>query len=96
MTMFPCIDHALERRRTTAPSPDRVIIMEIADEIYRKAQNLPADRARNVLDFIDFLETKYGSANGSGQADATARRSGRGHVSDNADDEVWSDLLFRQ
>jgi hypothetical protein len=70
--------------------------MKIADQIYQKAQNLPADKAREVLDFIDFLETKYGSANGSSQVVATARQSGRGHVSPGADDEVWSDLLFRQ
>ena len=35
--------------------------MSIADEIYRHSIKLPAEAARAVLDFIELLETRYGS-----------------------------------
>ena len=75
---------------------DKVMIMAIADEVYRKTQGLSADMAQQVLDFIDFLEAKHGVAAQPTQQSAATPKAGHGHVTNNTEDEVWSDLLFRQ
>ena len=33
--------------------------MNLADTIYQRSLNLPESRARQVLDFIEFLELRY-------------------------------------
>lgn len=94
MTIFPCIEHALGRRQSVASPSDKVMIMAIADEVYRKTQGLSVDMAQQVLDFINFLEAKHGVAEQPTRQSAATPKPG--HVTNNTEDEVWSDLLFRQ
>ena len=65
--------------------------MSLAEEIYRRVQQLPEDKALEVLDFIGYLETKYGLLHGPTQGNEQALMS---RVQENPEDEVWKDLLF--
>lgn len=68
-------------------------MMTIAEQIYREAQALPDELAREVLDFIGYIETKcrltfpedrdLQSAQGPAMARIWGNRT---------DDEAWNDL----
>jgi hypothetical protein len=66
--------------------------MDIAEEIYREAQRLPEHIAREVLDFIGYLELKHGLADAKVQDLKYAQQAAMAHVWDNPDDEVWNDV----
>ena len=68
--------------------------MSIADKIYLKVQQLPEDVAREVLDYIDYLEIKYGLAGAQAPARDQVSRPLWRCIQENPDDVVWSDLLF--
>ena len=65
--------------------------MNLAEEIYQRAQRLPETKALEVLDFIGYLETKYGLSHGLAQDSDQAFTS---RIQENPEDEVWKDLLF--
>ncbi len=69
--------------------------MKIADEIYQRVQHLPDDMAREVLDFLGYLEIKYERSSERLQHRKTARTS-PGRIQENPNDAVWNDLLFNQ
>lgn len=71
--------------------------MSIAEEIYRRAQVLPEEAAREVLDFIGYLEQKYERPpDQAWRTEQTRQVAGSRYVRENPNDEVWNDLLFRQ
>jgi hypothetical protein len=64
----------------------------IADRIYDQASKLPEPLAREVLDFIGYLEIRHGLRDLLTEDLKAAQESAMRHVWDNADDEVWNDL----
>ncbi|WP_058555476.1 DUF2281 domain-containing protein [Thiohalocapsa sp. ML1] len=50
--------------------------MTLAEAIYQRSLRLPEEAAREALDFIEFLEQRYGTRNGTdaSAADDAARR----------------------
>jgi hypothetical protein len=67
--------------------------MTIAAEIYQRVQHLPEEMAREVLDFVGYLEIKYEFATDRLQNRNTHPSS---RIQENPDDVVWNDLLFNQ
>jgi hypothetical protein len=67
--------------------------MKIAAEIYQRVQHLPEEMAREVLDFVGYLEIKYELS-----SDRLQNRNAHppGRIQENPDDVVWNDLLFNQ
>lgn len=66
--------------------------MDIAEEIYWEARRLPEPIAREVLDFIGYLELKHGLDDATVQNSKLAQQAAMVHVWDNPDDEVWNDV----
>ncbi len=67
--------------------------MTLAEQIDEKVRTLPDDLAREVLDFVGFIEAKYVVRSASEQDLQQAQASAMAHVWDNpTDDEVWNDL----
>jgi hypothetical protein len=57
--------------------------MTLAEAIYQHSLRLPEPAAREALDFIEFLESRYGLADlaaGPGPADEAARREALAHL----------------
>ena len=69
--------------------------MKIADEIYQRVQHLPDDMAREVLDFVGYLEIKYELSNERLQQRKTTQTP-PSRIQENPNDAVWNDLLFNQ
>ena len=63
-----------------------------ADIIHAHAARLPEALAREVLDFIGYLELKHGMQDPGTEDLKVAQVPAMGHVWDNAEDEVWNDL----
>lgn len=67
--------------------------MTIADQIYQEVQALPDELAREVLDFIGYIETKYDLKSAQDRDLQKAQEAAMARVWNNrADDEVWNDL----
>ena len=66
-----------------------------ADEIYQRVQHLPEDMAREVLDFVGYLEIKYELSSERLENRKTVQTP-PGHIQENPNDAVWNDLLFNQ
>ena len=66
--------------------------MNVTDKIYQEAQRLPDSLAREVLDFIGYLEIKHGLHKSQTEHLKQAQESAMYHVWDNLEDEVWNDL----
>ena len=69
--------------------------MKIAAEIYQRVQHLPEEMAREVLDFVGYLEIKYELSTDRLQ-NRNAQQTSLGRIQENPDDVVWNDLLFNQ
>jgi hypothetical protein len=57
--------------------------MTLAEAIYQHSLRLPEPAAREALDFIEFLESRYGLADlavGPGPVDEAARREALAHL----------------
>ncbi len=66
--------------------------MDIAQKIYNEAQRLPEVLAREVLDFIGYIEAKH-RLNAMGTDELKkAQEKVMEHIWDNTEDEVWNDL----
>ena len=67
--------------------------MTIADQIYEEVQALPDELAREVLDFIGFIESKHDVKSAQDRDLQNAQGAPMARIWDNqADDEVWNDL----
>jgi hypothetical protein len=66
--------------------------MDIAQKIYNEAQRLPEFLAREVLDFIGYIEAKHRMNLVQNDDLKKAQEKVMGHVWDNIDDEVWNDV----
>lgn len=66
--------------------------MNIAEVICREAHRLPEPLAREVLDFIGYLEAKHGLRDFGTEHLKQAQAPVMDHVWDNPEDEVWNDL----
>jgi hypothetical protein len=63
-----------------------------ADKIHDQAARLPEPLAREVLDFIGYLEVKHGLRDLLAEDLKAAQEPAMGHVWGSAEDEVWNDL----
>lgn len=67
--------------------------MTIAEQIYEEVRTLPEELAREVLDFVGFIEDRYALRSASDKDLQQAQTPVVSHVWDNpTDDEVWNDL----
>jgi len=66
--------------------------MNIAEVICREARRLPEPLAKEVLDFIGYLEAKHGLRDRGVEHLKQAQAPVIDHVWDNQEDEVWNDL----
>ncbi len=67
--------------------------MTIAEQIYEEVRTLPDELAREVLDFVGFIEARYALKSASDQDLQKAQASAMSGVWDNpTDDEVWNEL----
>ena len=63
-----------------------------ADKIFDRARKLPEPLAREVLDFIGYLEVKHGLRDLLSEDLKAAQEPAMRHVWENLEDEVWDDL----
>lgn len=66
--------------------------MGTVERICREVRRLPEDLAREVLDFIGYLEIKHGLRDVSTEDLKSAQAPAMRHVWDNPEDEIWNDL----
>lgn len=66
--------------------------MSTAERIYQEVQRMPESLAREVLDFVQFLEVRHGLRTEMDQNLKEAQRVSMNKVWDNAEDEAWNDL----
>ena len=67
--------------------------MTMAERIYREAQLLPDELAREVLDFIGYIEARYDLKSAMDRDLQEAQQGPLERVWANpTDDEVWNDL----
>jgi len=66
--------------------------MDIAQEIYKEAQRLPESLAREVLDFIGFIEAKHRLNLMRNHDLKKSQEKVMDDIWDNTDDEVWNDV----
>ncbi|MBT4836512.1 MAG: DUF2281 domain-containing protein [Methylococcales bacterium] len=64
--------------------------MNTAELIHKEIDELPAEKAQEVLDFILFLKTR--SENQQWRDLIEAQQQSLSSVWDNAEDEVWNDV----
>lgn len=70
--------------------------MNTVEKIQEEVGRLPEPLAREVLDFIGYLEYRHGLRDASGMdVLKTAQEPAMRHVWDNPDDEVWNDVPTR-
>ena len=62
------------------------------DRIFEHVSKLPEPLAREVLDFIGYLEVRHGLSDPLTEDLMSAQESAMQHVWDNPDDEIWNDL----
>ncbi|MBK1702654.1 hypothetical protein [Thiococcus pfennigii] len=63
-----------------------------ADRIFEHASKLPEPLAREVLDFIGYLELRHGLRDPLTEDLMSAQAPAMQHVWDNPNDEIWNDL----
>ena len=66
--------------------------MSTAEQIMREIQKLPEPLAREVLDFIEYIELKHGLKDRLTEELKQAQSSTMQHIWDNPEDEVWNDM----
>ncbi len=64
--------------------------MSTAEQIMREIQKLPEPLAKEVLDFIGYIEFKYGIKDQLAEDLKPAQTPAMNHVWDNQEDEVWN------
>lgn len=66
--------------------------MNTAEKIYQEARRLPDALAREVLDFISYLEIKHGLRDTQAEDLKAAQEPAMRRVWDNPEDEIWNEL----
>ncbi len=66
--------------------------MNIVEQIHEKSQRLSEPLAREVLDFIEFLEQKHFTQDLEIDDLKRGQKAAMSHVWDNPEDEVWNAL----
>jgi hypothetical protein len=66
--------------------------MTIAEIICREASRLPENLAREVLDFIEYLQLKHALRDQSCEHLRAAQEPVMNRIWDNPDDEAWNEL----
>jgi hypothetical protein len=66
--------------------------MSTAEQIMREIQKLPEPLAREVLDFIGYIEFKHGLKDRMTEELKKAQEPAMRHVWDNPEDEIWNDM----
>ncbi len=66
--------------------------MTLAKEIVAEIERLPEPLAREVLDFIEYLEVKHGLRSGSLEELKSAQKPVMERFWSNSQDDVWNDL----
>ncbi|MEO5369201.1 MAG: DUF2281 domain-containing protein [Magnetococcus sp. DMHC-1] len=67
--------------------------MSLTERIHREVSHLPEPLIQEVLDFIGYLEYRYGLRKDAGEDGLmAAQEDAMHHVWDNAEDEVWNDF----
>jgi len=66
--------------------------MSTAEQIIREIQKLPEPLAREVLDFIGYIELKHGLKDRLTEELKQAQAIPMQHIWDNPEDEVWNDV----
>ncbi len=64
--------------------------MSTAEQIFKEVQKLPDALAREVLDFVEYIELKHGLRDRLTEELKQAQEPAMHHVWDNKDDEVWN------
>lgn len=65
--------------------------MDLAEKIYKQASSLPEHLAKEVLDFIEYIEKKHGLQDKEIQNLKEAQIPVMNHIWDNGEDEVWDE-----
>ena len=65
---------------------------DTVERICREARRLPEDLAREVLDFIGYLEQRHGLRDVVAEDLAGAQEPAMRHVWESPEDDVWNDL----
>lgn len=65
--------------------------MNLAEKIYHQASKFPPDLAREVLDFIEYIEKKHNICEEGIENLKEAQLTAMSHVWDNQADEVWDE-----
>lgn len=65
--------------------------MDIAEKIYKEASRLPEHLAREVLDFIGYIEKKHGLQDKEIQNLKEGQISVMNHIWENEEDGVWDE-----
>ncbi|MBF0628275.1 MAG: hypothetical protein HQL91_08635 [Magnetococcales bacterium] len=66
---------------------------DLTERIQNELNRLPGPLAREVLDFIGYLEYRHGlQADTNTESLMVAQETAMRHVWDNPDDEVWNDV----
>jgi hypothetical protein len=63
--------------------------MSTAEQIFKEVQKLPDALAREVLDFVEYIEIKHGLRDRLTEELKQAQEPAMRHVWDNKGDEVW-------
>ena len=66
--------------------------MSAAEKIYQEVRRLPEALAREVLDFIGYLEIKHGLRDIHAEDLKAAQYPAMRHIWDNPEDEIWDAL----
>ncbi|MEK6771725.1 MAG: DUF2281 domain-containing protein [Pseudomonadota bacterium] len=66
--------------------------MGTAEKIYQEVRRLPDALAREVLDFIGYLETKHGLRDVQAEDLKAAQEPAMRHIWDNREDEIWDGM----
>ena len=66
--------------------------MSTAEQIIREIQKLPEPLAKEVLDFIGYIELKHGLKDGLSEELKQAQAPVMQHIWDNPEDEVWNEV----
>jgi hypothetical protein len=64
--------------------------MSTAEQIFKEVQKLPDVLAREVLDFVEYIEIKHGLRDRHTEELKQAQEPAMRHVWNNQDDEVWN------
>lgn len=66
--------------------------MTIAEQIFKEVQGLPDELAKEVLDFVEYLEARHGLRDQETQDLTRGQAAAMDAVWNNKEDDVWNDV----